>query len=229
MVTFIGSVGAKIAAQMGLNVAQAQGAVASAAQAPPPVGFASAAAMIALLAGIGIAISGGGGGSYVDTSNQGTGTVFGDSEAQSSILANSIDILSDNSDLMLPLTSAMLRSLKNIESSIGGVTNLILRGEIGEGLLGARVVEARAAFALAGQRRDPRGTRGRRRNGRHRSFRTGYARDHPRGDRRAIGRYRLRREGIHDEQTEADGVHARGRKEPQDDLRFFHGKRRSLP
>lgn len=133
MVTFIGSVGAKIAAQMGLNVAQAQGAVASAAQAPPPVGFASAAAMIALLAGIGIAISGGGGGSsYVDTSNQGTGTVFGDSEAKSASIANSIDILSENSDLMLPLTSAMLRSLKNIESSIGGVTNLILRGEIGK-------------------------------------------------------------------------------------------------
>ena len=133
MVTFIGGVGAKIAAQMGLNVAQAQGAVASAAQAPPPVGFASAAAMIALLAGIGIAISGGGssGGEYVDTSNQGTGTVFGDSEAQSESIKKSIDILSDNSDLMLPLTSAMLRSLKNIESSIGGVTNLILRGELG--------------------------------------------------------------------------------------------------
>ena len=134
MITFIGGVTSKIAAQMGLNVVQAQGAVASAAQAPPPVGFASAAAMIALLAGIGIAISSSGssgGSSYVDTSNQGTGTVFGDSEAQSASIANSIDILSDNSDLMLPLTSAMLRSLKNIESSIGGVTNLILRGDLG--------------------------------------------------------------------------------------------------
>ena len=126
---------AKLAAQQVLNVVQAQGAVASAAQAPPPVGFASAAAMIALMAGIGIAISSSGssGGEYVDTSNQGTGTVFGDSEAQSASIANSIDILSDNSDLILPLTSAMLRSLRNIESSIGGVTNLILRGEIGEG------------------------------------------------------------------------------------------------
>lgn len=132
MVTFIGSVGAKIAAQMGLNVAQAQGAVASAAQAPPPVGFASAAAMIALLAGIGIAISGGGGSSYVDTSNQGTGTVFGDSEAKSASIANSIDILSENSDLMLPLTSAMLRSLKNIESNIGGLTNLVIRTGVGK-------------------------------------------------------------------------------------------------
>ena len=130
---FIGGIATKITAQMGLNVVQAQGAVASAAQAPPPVGFASAAAMIALMAGIGIAISSGGssGGEYVDTSNQGTGTVFGDSEAQSASIANSIDLLSENSDLMLPLTSAMLRSLKNIESSIGGVTNLILRGDLG--------------------------------------------------------------------------------------------------
>lgn len=133
MITFIGGVTSKIAAQMGLNVVQAQGAVASAAQAPPPVGFASAAAMIALMAGLGIAISSSGssGGEYVDTSNQGTGTVFGDSEAQSASIANSIDLLSENSDLMLPLTSAMLRSLRNIESSIGGVTNLILRGELG--------------------------------------------------------------------------------------------------
>ena len=34
---------------------------------------------------------------------------------------------------MLPLTSAMLSSLRNIESSIGGVTNLIIRQATGEG------------------------------------------------------------------------------------------------
>lgn len=134
MAMFIGGVATKITAQMGLNVVQAQGAVASAAQAPPPVGFASAAAMIALLAGIGIAVGGGGGssGSFA-AANTGTGTVFGDSEVQSASIANSIDLLSENSDLMLPLTSAMLRSLRNIESSIGGVTNLILRQETGQG------------------------------------------------------------------------------------------------
>lgn len=133
MVTFIGSVGAKIAAQMGLNVAQAQGAVASAAQAPPPVGFASAAAMIALLAGIGIAISGGGSakGTFAPT-NEGTGTVFGDTEAKSESIKRSIDLLADNSDLMLPLTDAMLRSLRNIESNIGGLTNLLIRTGVGK-------------------------------------------------------------------------------------------------
>lgn len=124
----------KMATQTALNVTQAQGAVASAAQAPPPVGFASAAAMIALMAGLGIALSGGGSSSGTfAASNTGTGTVFGDPEAQSASIANSIDLLSENSDLMLPLTSAMLRSLRNIESSIGGVTNLILRQETGQG------------------------------------------------------------------------------------------------
>ena len=123
---------AKMAAQNALNLTIAQGAVAASANAPPPFGFASAAAMIALLAGIGIAISGGGSSSYVDTSNQGTGTVFGDSEAKSASIANSIDILSDNSDLMLPLTSAMLRSLRNIESNIGGLTNLLIRTGVGK-------------------------------------------------------------------------------------------------
>jgi tape measure domain-containing protein len=134
MVAFIAGVTTKIGAQMGLNVVEAQGAVASAANAPPPVGFASAAAMIALLAGIGIAISGSAGSSSsFEPTNEGVGTVFGDSEAQSESIKNSIELLSDNSDLMLPLTSAMLTSLRNIESSIGGVTNLIVRGATGKG------------------------------------------------------------------------------------------------
>lgn len=122
---------AKIVAQEALNIAQAKGGVAAAANAPPPVGFASAAAMIALLAGIGISLGGSSASGSFAPTNEGTGTVFGDSEAKSASIANSIDLLSENSDLMLPLTSAMLRSLRNIESSIGGVTNLILRGELG--------------------------------------------------------------------------------------------------
>lgn len=128
---FVTGTSAKMVSQAGLNLVQAQGAVAASANAPPPVGFASAAAMIALMAGIGIAISGSGSsGSGFTATNEGVGTVFGDSEAQSASIKNSIELLSDNSDLMLPLTSAMLRSLRNIESSIGGVTNLILRQAI---------------------------------------------------------------------------------------------------
>ena len=130
---FLATTATKIAAQLGFNVAAAQGAVASAAQAPPPVGFASAAAMIALLAGLGIALSGGGSakGTFAPT-NEGTGTVFGDTDAKSESIKKSIDLLADNSDLMLPLTNAMLRSLRNIESNIGGLTNLLIRTGVGK-------------------------------------------------------------------------------------------------
>jgi len=131
--SYVATTATKVAAEGGLNIVKGIGAILSAAQQAGPLAFVGFAAMAALVAGLGIAIGGGGssGGEYVDTSNQGTGTVFGDSEAQSASIANSIDLLSENSDLMLPLTSAMLRSLRNIESSIGGVTNLILRGELG--------------------------------------------------------------------------------------------------
>lgn len=134
MLGFTTAATTKVAAQGAVNVAKGTEAVLNQGTGDPYTAFARMAAMVAAVAALGVAIgsfSGSSGGEYVDTSNQGTGTVFGDSEAQSASIANSIDLLSENSDLMLPLTSAMLRSLKNIESSIGGVTNLILRGDLG--------------------------------------------------------------------------------------------------
>lgn len=134
MLGFTTGAAAKLAAQGAVNVAKGTEAVLSQGSGDPYTAFPRMVAMAAAVAALGVAIgsfSGSSGGEYVDTSNQGTGTVFGDSEAQSASIANSIDLLSENSDLMLPLTSAMLRSLRNIESSIGGVTNLILRGELG--------------------------------------------------------------------------------------------------
>lgn len=132
MLGFTTAATTKVAAQGAVNVAKGTEAVLNQGTGDPYTAFARMAAMVAAVAALGVAIgsfSGSSGGEYVDTSNQ--GTVFGDSEAQSASIANSIDLLSENSELMLPLTSAMLRSLKNIESSIGGVTNLILRGELG--------------------------------------------------------------------------------------------------
>ena len=129
--TFIAGTTAKIGAQMGLNVAQAQGAVAAAGNAPPPIGFAAAAAMLALLAGIGIAVSGGGSSGSFAATNDGTGTVFGDSSAKSESILKAMEILADNSDLGLPISAALLRSVQNIENSIGGVANLYIRGGAG--------------------------------------------------------------------------------------------------
>ena len=106
------------------------------------------AAMAAIVAGLGVAISGGPGSSgTVTPANDGTGTVFGDSTAKSESINNSIEILSENSDLMLPLTSAMLRSLRNIESSLGGVANLIIRGDVGN-IAGGLTYDAKFTGAL---------------------------------------------------------------------------------
>lgn len=119
---------AKIAAQETLNVAQAKGAIASSANAPFPLGFAAAAAMMALLAGVGIAISGGGSSGTFEAANTGTGTVFGDTSAESASIKNSIDKLKDNSDLMLPISNKMLAALNSIVANISGLTNLIIQG-----------------------------------------------------------------------------------------------------
>ena len=133
--TYVATTATKVAAEGGLNIVKGIGAILSGAQQAGPLAFVGFAAMAALVAGLGVSIAGGGLGSSssgtVTPANDGTGTVFGDPTAQSESIKNSIDLLSENSDLMLPLTSAMLRSLRNIESSIGGVTNLILRGELG--------------------------------------------------------------------------------------------------
>lgn len=131
--TFVTTTATKMAAQLGFNVAKGTEAVLTQGSGDPYTAFPRMAAMAAAVAALGVAIGSFSGGSSSTTvsSNTGTGTVFGDSEAQSASIANSIDILSDNSDLMLPLTSAMLASLKSIESSIGGITNLIVRGNVG--------------------------------------------------------------------------------------------------
>ena len=100
---------------------------------PFPLNLAAFAATGALLASIGLNLAGGGSakGTFAPT-NEGTGTVFGDTDAKSESIKKSIDLLADNSDLMLPLTDAMLRSLRNIESNIGGLTNLLIRTGVGK-------------------------------------------------------------------------------------------------
>lgn len=103
---------------------------------PFPLNLAAFAATAGLLASIGLNLSGGGKakGRFAPT-NEGTGTVFGDSEAKSESIKRSIDLLAENSKIELPITSAMLRSLQNIEANIGGLTNLVIRsGGAGEKL-----------------------------------------------------------------------------------------------
>lgn len=128
----VASASTSIGALLGIGVtAGAVAPVAAAAGTPGPAAFAAFAAMAALVAAQGFGR--GSSGSFAPT-NEGTGTVFGDKAAKSESIKRSIDLLAENSKIELPITSAMLRSLQNIEANIGGLTNLVIRGGAGENL-----------------------------------------------------------------------------------------------
>lgn len=96
-------------------------------------GFAGVAAMGAVMAGLGFATgafgsSGGGGAKAADVQKtQGAGTVFGDTEAKSESIKKSLDLLKSSYDKLYPVNQGMLKALKNIESSMTGLSNLVLR------------------------------------------------------------------------------------------------------
>lgn len=91
-------------------------------------GFAGVAAMGVVLASLGHkGGTGGGVGAAEAQKTQGTGTVFGDSSKKSESITKSLEFLKSNSDVMLPLTEGMLAALRNIEASMTGLTNLVIR------------------------------------------------------------------------------------------------------
>lgn len=92
-----------------------------------PAGFAAVAAMTAVLAAFGFSGAFGGGGGSKPVYNNGTGTVFGDTDAKSDSIKRSLDLLADLDTEGLIYSRQMAASLKVIESQIGGVTNLVLR------------------------------------------------------------------------------------------------------
>ena len=107
---------------------------------PFPFNLAAGAATLAAVVAIGAKMmGGGGGGSSVSVSEQrqtaqGTGSVFGDSTAKSDSIARSLELAAANSSIELTHTAGMLMSLRNIESSLGGLGNLLIRNS---GLTGA--------------------------------------------------------------------------------------------
>ena len=140
--------------------AKAVEAVVSAFSAPPPMNFAAGAAMIAIMAGLGFAVSGGGGSTAPSSadrqSQQGTGTVFGDTGAKSESLTKALENISENSDISLQYNEGMLNALKNIEASIGGVTKQVIRqgvqGQVGFAAgMGTTKSEGLTSFAKAGE------------------------------------------------------------------------------
>lgn len=125
------SVAANLASNAAKQASNATTALTSALAAPFPANIAAFATVAALLASIGVAISGGGGGGGTSAADKqakaGTGTVFGAPDAKSESISKGIAIMSENSDIALEYSSGMLRSLLNIEASLTGATNAILR------------------------------------------------------------------------------------------------------
>lgn len=131
---FIAGVATKVAGYATTALAAGKAAIASSLIAPPPANFASLAAVLAVLGGIGLAISGARGKGKDDAMpvyNEGKGTVLGDSNAQSESIKKSIEALEKYAKVELPITSAMLQSLRNIESGISGLGSLIVRSPNG--------------------------------------------------------------------------------------------------
>lgn len=112
--------------QLGINAVLTQGS------GDPYTAFARMAAMAAIVTELGVALSTGGGGGGGQTAQQvqatqGTGSVFGDATAKSAAIQKSLDLVQGNTSLLIPINSAMLDSLRAIQASMVGLTNLIVR------------------------------------------------------------------------------------------------------
>jgi hypothetical protein len=119
-------------AEVALSLIKGVNAVLTQGEGDPYSAFVRMAAMAAIVTGLGVALTGGGGGgggqSAADVQKaQGTGSVFGDSSAKSDSIRRSIEQLTANSSDMLPINQGMLTALQNIESSMTGLTNLVVR------------------------------------------------------------------------------------------------------
>lgn len=123
--------GSKLASSAARTAASAVEAVAKAiASLPFPANIAAGAATAAALASVGIAMGGmfGGGGDKFAPANEGTGTVLGDPKAQSESIRRAIDQLRDIDTVMLGHSREMAASLRSIDSQIGGLAAVIVRG-----------------------------------------------------------------------------------------------------
>ena len=120
---------AEMAMTIKSSAAKAVEAVLNQGNGDPYSAFFRMAAMAAIVGalGFGTGAIGGGGAPKADPGNTGTGTVFGDATAQSESIKRSLDLLGDVDTRTMHYSKGMLDSLRNIESNIGGLTNLVIR------------------------------------------------------------------------------------------------------
>lgn len=96
-------------------------------------GFVAVAAMVAVLASMGLkGIRGGSSGTRMPTAeetqaHQGTGSVLGSPDAKSDSIAKSLALVEAHTNKDLEYSSEMVRSLRAIETNIGGLAGLIAR------------------------------------------------------------------------------------------------------
>lgn len=101
---------------------------------PYPMNLIAGATTLAAVLAVGASMLGGVGGASAPSvseqrqKSQGTGTVLGDSNAKSDSIAASIELAATNSSIELSHTAGMLRSLRAIETSIGGLGAQIVQG-----------------------------------------------------------------------------------------------------
>ena len=123
--------GAKKASALGTMVVDGTAAVVkSLASLPFPANLAAGAAVAAVVAGLIGSVGGSFNGKVSGSApkyNEGTGTVFGDSKAKSESINNSISLLEKANSLTQKYSPQMLLHLRNIDSSIGGLVNLMIR------------------------------------------------------------------------------------------------------
>jgi tape measure domain-containing protein len=131
----VASVAPDVAASMAKGQAAAVAGVAGQAAGDPYSAFPRMALMAAAMAALGFAVSAHGNGADLAKQRQaaaGTGTVMGDASAKSESIAHSLDLIDKSTATTLSYTRGMLQSLRNIESSIAGLGNLVVKaGNIG--------------------------------------------------------------------------------------------------
>lgn len=124
------SVAPTLAADAAKGASAAAVGVATQAQGDPYTAWGRMAAMAAVMTALGFAVSSGGGGPSLSAQrqqSQGTGSVLGDADKKSDSIAKALEHVSSNSDVALKHSSSMVASLHNIESSISGLSSLLVR------------------------------------------------------------------------------------------------------
>lgn len=118
---------AEVANNAAIGASSAAAGVANQSKGDPYTAFPRMATMAAIMASLGFAVGAFGGGGGAAPTNEGKGTTFGDAGKASESLKNSLDLLNSTQDVALNYTREMAMSLRSIDDSMGGLTNLYLR------------------------------------------------------------------------------------------------------